>query len=232
MQYQWINYCLFFPFFFFFFYCKVSSVARLLQGNLRQHIWAHTQTHAHTHTHKHMGAVPHTGQSRARAHAPLLFPRGNASDERMHARLWPTCMPRAPTNTYALFSSVRLLSLVIMSRALQRGHLYSEHLDLCMWEAVLLWERRRCKGWNRALGKYTEITTQSDVSFRCEKGKQKGSPPAGVSQSCRLNTEKSHRFWRWHVRVGCLRLGRGLTVRTAWTHINIPKINRKGREND
>ena len=137
-------------------------------------------SHTNTHTHTHTGAVPHTGQSRAPAHAPLLFPRGNASDERMHARPWRTCMPRAPTNTSALLSFVQLGSAVIMSRALQRGHLHSEHLDLCMWEAVLLWERRRCKGWTRLSAKYTEITAQSDVRFRCEKREAKGL----VSPSC------------------------------------------------
>lgn len=121
------------PFFSFFFFFTARSAPLL---GFSRETSANTYELTHKHTHTHTGAVPHTGQSRARAHAPLLFPRGNASDERMHARLWPTCMPRAPTNTYALFSTVRLLSLIIMSRALQRGHLYSEHLDLCMWEAV------------------------------------------------------------------------------------------------
>lgn len=48
---------------------------------------------------------------------------------------------------------------VIMSTELYKGHLYSESLDLCMWEAVCC-GRGGGSRVNTALSKYTEITAQ------------------------------------------------------------------------
>lgn len=72
---------------------------------------------------------------------------------------------------------------VIMSTVLYEGHLYSESLDLCMWEAVCC-ARGGGSRVNTALSKYTEITAQSRQPIDTE---TKPFSSAGFSKSCWRN---------------------------------------------
>lgn len=62
-------------------------------------------------------------------------------------------------HTHTPLNDFLIAQYVIMSTDLHKGHLYSESLDLCMWEAVCCGRGGGSKV-NAALSKHTEITAQ------------------------------------------------------------------------
>lgn len=179
-----------------FFYCKVSSVARLLQGNLRQHIWAHTQTHTNAHTHT--NAVPHTGQSQAphqHRHRWKCLPTqkcilwAHAHALAAHTVQFCTCMLHAAIKNRDICAEARTHAVLSLSPmcyneywVIQRAPLqwvsWPVHVGSC-----LLWERRRFKGEHGSQQIHWNYCTE-ETANRILDAATKSFSSAAFSQSC------------------------------------------------
>lgn len=136
-------------------------------------------THMSSHKLTHTNAVPHTHTHTAVNHGHLtntcitanVFLHRIASYESMlmhlqhilHNFTHAISVQPQRRNTFvdkhSHILSFLLAQCVIMNTELYKGHLYSESLDLCMWEAVCC-GRGGGSRVNTALREYTEITAE------------------------------------------------------------------------